>query len=325
MAQLDNERLLWAFIRVNPNCPEVVAKDQIVDVEKKMTVEQFDKSLNHLLKQKHLKKHSSNKLTVTSRTPPINFGYIESPHREAVRLKFPKTRTHKAHAVIIKRKYIEGYKCRKCGAFIDRAWSKPRIRKCRSCGVKTYYRKSALVKSLRTEEKLTKKGKQLIKVARESAWKIKMPTLKELKINPDQIVDDFQVKSEAQRTLDGLRKAGDDKPYRILQARDSARRKTLWFIIYDPTLPKAELPRPRMRGRPRVHLKREKYPGSKKASDAAHKAWATRRTRKEQVTVGFYKDNQNRTRPLTKSVAELNRKKIIREPKKFKGVRPKKR
>jgi len=56
-------------------------------------------------------------------------------------------------------------------------------------------------------------------------------------------------------------------------------------------------------------------------SVAARKAWATRR--RNQKVVGFYKDEKDRTRPITKSKAELKRKKLIKKPKKFKGVQPK--
>lgn len=44
---------------------------------------------------------------------------------------------------------------------------------------------------------------------------------------------------------------------------------------------------------------------------------------KKRVAVGFYKDDEDRTRPITKSTAELKRKKVIQNPKKFKGVSPK--
>lgn len=68
-------------------------------------------------------------------------------------------------------------------------------------------------------------------------------------------------------------------------------------------------------------------------SEAARKAWATRRKQgwvpnKKRiilpgVIVGFYKDGEGRTRPVTKPKAELKRKKIVLHPKKFKGVAPK--
>jgi predicted RNase H-like nuclease (RuvC/YqgF family) len=38
--------------------------------------------------------------------------------------------------------------------------------------------------------------------------------------------------------------------------------------------------------------------------------------------VGFYKDRRGETRPITKSVAELNRKKVIQGGQRFKGVSP---
>jgi hypothetical protein len=38
--------------------------------------------------------------------------------------------------------------------------------------------------------------------------------------------------------------------------------------------------------------------------------------------VGFYKDN-GKTKPITKSVAQLNRKKIVRGSKQFLGIKPK--
>ncbi len=52
---------------------------------------------------------------------------------------------------------------------------------------------------------------------------------------------------------------------------------------------------------------------------AALKAWATRRKR---VAVGFYKDERDETRPITKTVGELNRKKVVLKPREFRGVEP---
>jgi len=316
-----NQRLIWAFLRVNPHSPRIVVKGKLVHADQKMSTEEFDESLATLLKEGHVYKHHKDRFKTTSRYPPIKFGKFGElePKRKAVRLKFPKQRIHKAKAVIIKRKYIEGYKCRRCGAFFDRSWEKTRIRKCRNCGVKTYYGKPTLLKSVRLVQKITRKGKQLRKIAELSAWKIKFPTLEDLKIRPDQVVNSFDEKFDAQKDLDKLRAAGDDKPYRIVQAYDSTLRKTPWYLVYDPTLPKVALPQPVRRGRPRVHLPREEYKGSEKAKTAARKAWETRR----RVTVGFYKDKEKRTHPITKTLGELNRKQIIKKPKKFKGVKPK--
>jgi hypothetical protein len=42
----------------------------------------------------------------------------------------------------------------------------------------------------------------------------------------------------------------------------------------------------------------------------------------KRVAVGFYKDENGETRPVTKPKAELQRKKILRNPRKFKGVKP---
>lgn len=42
----------------------------------------------------------------------------------------------------------------------------------------------------------------------------------------------------------------------------------------------------------------------------------------KRIAVGFYKDDEGTTKPVTKSVGELKRKKVIKKPKKFKGVRP---
>ena len=50
--------------------------------------------------------------------------------------------------------------------------------------------------------------------------------------------------------------------------------------------------------------------------------WGKRRRRSMQPVVGFYKDMQGRTRPITKSSSELNRKKIVERPRQFKKVPP---
>lgn len=64
-------------------------------------------------------------------------------------------------------------------------------------------------------------------------------------------------------------------------------------------------------------------------SEAAKKAWATRRKqgwkpKKKQQVVGFFKDEDGKTKPITKPKAELKRKKVVKKPKKFKGVSPEK-
>jgi len=45
-------------------------------------------------------------------------------------------------------------------------------------------------------------------------------------------------------------------------------------------------------------------------------------TKHKRVAVGFYKDADGKTRPVTKPLGELKRKKIIKKPSKFKGVSP---
>lgn len=43
----------------------------------------------------------------------------------------------------------------------------------------------------------------------------------------------------------------------------------------------------------------------------------------KRVAVGFYKDEEGRTRPITRSTKELKRKKIVQKAKQFKGIKPK--
>jgi len=43
---------------------------------------------------------------------------------------------------------------------------------------------------------------------------------------------------------------------------------------------------------------------------------------KKRSVVGFFKDEDGTTRPVTKSAAELKRKKIVKKPRKFKGISP---
>jgi len=70
--------------------------------------------------------------------------------------------------------------------------------------------------------------------------------------------------------------------------------------------------------------------GLTKMQRAAHKAWATRRRnakvakpKRKGAVVGFYKDKRDRTRPITKPVAMLKRKKVIQKPKTMKSISPK--
>jgi len=320
---MSSQEIIWQFIRRNPYTTRLLAKDHLVFAKQpKMTPDKFDDNLNNLIKQGYVFEPRSGILATTSQVLPSEL-VPEKRKGKAVRLKFPKTRIYKAHAVIVKRKYIQGYKCRKCGHFTDYPWEKRKIRKCQNCGLTTYYGKLVLVKSERVVEKLTKKGREFRKIAKESAWKIKMPTLTDLGYKSEDVLSEHFDRVEAEKELHAARVVGDDKPYVIRQCYNPIDRKTYWYIVHDKTLPKISLPQPRGRGRPRIkHLTREKYVGSEKAKDAAHKAWITRRAKK-QVVVGFYKDRHKKTRPITKTIGELTRTKVIQQPRTFKGVRPK--
>lgn len=58
-----------------------------------------------------------------------------------------------------------------------------------------------------------------------------------------------------------------------------------------------------------------------KTEIAGYKSWASRRGR---VLVGFYRDKDGEVRPITKSVREVSRQRIVKQPRKFQGVKPKK-
>ncbi len=60
--------------------------------------------------------------------------------------------------------------------------------------------------------------------------------------------------------------------------------------------------------------------GISKGSISAHKAIATRN---DKVVVGFFKDTDGKIKPITKSLRSLNRKKVIKKPRKVKPVSPK--
>jgi len=57
----------------------------------------------------------------------------------------------------------------------------------------------------------------------------------------------------------------------------------------------------------------------KKMQVAGYKANAARDGR---VLVGFYKDKDGKTKPLTRSIREINRKKVVKHGKQFRGVNP---
>jgi len=82
------------------------------------------------------------------------------------------------------------------------------------------------------------------------------------------------------------------------------------------------------KGKARIHppsgvprAKKKKKKPSSSRSNAARKAWATRR--KNEQVVGFYKKDK-KTRPITKPKAETRRKKVVTKPREFKGVSPRK-
>lgn len=317
---LEIQRLIWAFVRVNPSTPLEIARARLVHADRKMTLSEFQSALEKMKDEKIIFQSKHERLKAVARPRKL---FVSEPEleRKPVRLKFPKMRVHKGKVKLVRRRYIQGNKCRRCGHFINRAWDLRILRKCPVCNRQKYYGKPILVRAERVEEKLTKKGKQFYKLARESGWRIVKPTLKQLSIKPSQVVEKHEKLTDAELAINLLRMAGDDRPFRLVHAYEPKSPGIYWFIIHDPTLPRVTLPKPRGRGRPRVHLRREDYRGSQKASEAAKKAWDTRRGR---VAVGFFKDEKDRTRPITKPVSELKRKKIIRKPKKFRGVQPRK-
>jgi hypothetical protein len=46
------------------------------------------------------------------------------------------------------------------------------------------------------------------------------------------------------------------------------------------------------------------------------------RRQNQKPVVGFFKDRDGKTKPITKSTAELNRKRIVANPRQFRGVSP---
>jgi hypothetical protein len=51
--------------------------------------------------------------------------------------------------------------------------------------------------------------------------------------------------------------------------------------------------------------------------------WGNKQGKQSKTVVGFYRDRDGKTKPITKSIAELNRKKFVKSGRSFRGVEPK--
>jgi predicted nucleic acid-binding Zn-ribbon protein len=58
-----------------------------------------------------------------------------------------------------------------------------------------------------------------------------------------------------------------------------------------------------------------------KTKIAGYKSWASRRGR---VLIGFYRDESGEVRPITKSLREVNRQRVVKQPRRFRDIKPKK-
>lgn len=305
---------LLAFIKRFPFSTPEFLQDRMVDKHKIMTKGEFAKALYQLESKREIYEPRPGRIEATyGRTRVFTSEGELKLKGKQVKLKMTKPKDYKSKVKIIKRKWVEGYQCESCGKWSARDWSKRGLQKCPKCGArsykvvsksgKTYYRKPVLKPAYKKYQRATKHLKALI-----------------------QYVDPSRVGAPG-----------------ISVAR--------WGL--PPPKPEALLEKQERR----KHRKRVDYRGSSDASKAGKQSWETRRksgwkpkekpktltikgghvklsksqiagfrahaSRKGRVLVGFFKDKKGEVRPITKSLGEINRGKIVKKPKRFQSVKPK--
>jgi len=87
----------------------------------------------------------------------------EKPRTIQIRIKIVKLKICKSKVKLIKRKYVQGYKCRVCHKWVKHDWKLSSLRKCPKCGKISYHGKQVLQKTTKLYERTTKHYKILLK------------------------------------------------------------------------------------------------------------------------------------------------------------------
>jgi len=208
--------------------------------------------------------------------------------REIVPMK-KKPKIPKSHVKLTVRREIEGYVCHNCGKWVQRAWDKPRLRKCPKCGKKTWrFGRPVLQRAYKHTEKRTKHWKMIFE-----------PILgrKRGPINKERV------------SVPGISAAALPMP--------KPKEEAVRVIV---------TPKKRLTGYRGQHVKRDRNsPDFQRVQAQAHQAqWATIRNRNKQKPIGYYTDRKTgKKRPIFAKTRHA-RKLIQQQKKKRFSVKPRK-
>lgn len=316
--QLEQE--IYQFVKRFPFSKPEFVEDRIVNKHKLMAKTEFSGAMKRLCQRGDLYEPRPGFISVTFGRRPIRRfdeeGNVVKVKAVKVKVKDSKQKIMKSHVKLIKRKYVQGYKCQNCGKWIRRSWALTRPRKCPKCKTTKYYGKPVLQKAIKLYQRPTKLyriligyvepsrvGKPGVTVAR---WKL--PLTSEEK----EIMGIWVLEKGKWRFKKFKRKHMEREEYRGSAAATAAGKKAWETRRQQGWKGKGELRRELTAPLPTATLPENMT----KTQFAVFKSWATRRGN---IIVGFYKDEQGTTRPITKSLSELRRKRLI---KKHRGLRP---
>lgn len=162
--QLEQE--IYRFVKRFPFSKPEFVEDRIVNKHKLMTKTEFSGAMKRLCQRGDLYEPRPGFISVTfGRRPTRRFdeeGHVVKVKAVKVKVKDSKQKIMKSHVKLIKRKYVQGYKCRNCGKWIRRSWALTKPRKCPKCKTTKYYSKPVLLKAIKLYQRPTKLYRILI-------------------------------------------------------------------------------------------------------------------------------------------------------------------
>jgi predicted Zn-ribbon and HTH transcriptional regulator len=318
------EQGIYQFVRRFPFSKPEFVEDRIVNKHKLMTKTEFSGAMRRLVQRGDLYEPRPGFVSVTfGRRPTRRFdegGQVVKAKAIKIKVKDSKQKVSKSHVKLIRRKYVQGYKCRKCGKWVRRSWALRRLQKCPKCKTTKYYGKPVLLKVTKLSQRPTKLYRILIRYVEPS--RVGRPGVTVARWKPPELTSEETSGLWMQFKRGLKRKHMKREEYRGSVVASAAAIKSWETRRRQGWKGKGELRRElsmlrrRAREEPLEPLNMEAV----KAVLAAAKSLATKRG---STIVGFYKDEQGTTRPITKPLSELRRQRIIKKPKEFIPIKPK--
>lgn len=298
------EQELFEFVKRFPFSTPEFFQDRIVNKHKVMTKDEFEEAYKSLMRQQLIYEPRPGRVDLTRGRRVFTAEGDAKRHGKAVKLKFPKPKLYKSKAKLITRKHVEGYQCRACGKWVKREWKLRRLRKCPKCGRKTYYGKPALEPVTKKYQRATRYFRTLLKYVdpqRVGRHDITVASWPPLPPGPEAVREIEKPK----------RKHVKREEYRGSEKAKAAGKQSWEKRLEHGWKPKQKLIPPKIIIKGKVKLTATQIAG--------YKAHASRNGR---VLVGFYKDEEGKVRPVTKSIRELKRAKVVKHPRALRPVRP---